>query len=187
MVHPRFMAIPSLLWQAQDQMTVVPDEWVADVLFDRGSLSRRLSALSQGVFGVMLLRQEHCLLQDDECLVLNLPSGSCGWTREVYLTGFGKPWVYARTVMSDSVLQQDELGIESLGNRPLGGLLFGADHFSRGTLEVCRYLKSNHPAHLIEPLWMRRSNFARGPLTLCVSEMFLPAFWAAARKETMLG
>jgi chorismate lyase len=183
MVHPSFTSIPSLLWQTSDQLSVRPERTVSDVLFDRGSLSRRLFELADGEFAVTPLREQHSLLHDDECLALELPSGSHGWVREVYLTGFGKPWVYARTVVPESTLQRDELDIASLGERPLGAVLFGADNFYRGAVEVCRYWQFDHPVHLIEPLWMRRSNFTRGPLTLCVSEMFLPAFWAATRKE----
>lgn len=179
MAHPRFTSLPSLHWQALECMNACPEQGVAEVLFDRGSLSRRLSELSRGEFAVIPLQEQYSLLRDDECLALNLPSGSRGWIREVYLTGYGKPWVYARTVMPESILKESGLSIESLGNRPLGELLFGADHFCRGALEVFRYMKFDQAARLIEPLWMRRSNFTRGSLTMCVSEMFLPGFWAA--------
>jgi chorismate--pyruvate lyase len=165
-------------------MNAHPEQRVSEVLLDRGSLSRRLSELSHGEFAVMPLQEQHSLLRDDECLALNLPSGSRGWIREVYLTGYGKPWVYARTVMPESILQENGLNMESLGSRPLGELLFGADHFCRGALEVFRYMKFDRGARLIEPLWMRRSNFSRGSLMLCVSEMFLPGFWAARAQGT---
>lgn len=165
-----------------------PSSEVRSWLFDQGSLTRRLTALSADAFSVLPLVQGWQTLREDECRALQLAEGSVGWVREVYLCGNGQPWVFARSVASRQALQASGLDLESLGSRSLGELLFSDSDsdsaFSRGELQADRYPAAWLPSAVREEnLWARRSCFIRGPLGVLVMEAFLPAFWTAARRQ----
>jgi chorismate--pyruvate lyase len=154
-------------------------------LFDPGSLTRRLTRLSADSFAVVPATEGWAALREDECSALGLPLGATGWVREVYLSGNGQPWVFARSVAGQQALKQDGFPLAALGSRSLGELLFVNGGFSRGPIEVCHYPAQWLPgAQLeVEP-WARRSRFDRGGLGILVTEVFLPEFWAMLPNPT---
>ena len=177
----------SPVWLEQSQLGALPDALTLDWLFDEGSLTRRLTAVSNDHFSVSPLFEGWQTLREDECRVLELPAGSLGWVREVYLLGHQVPWVFARSVASKSALEAGGLNMDALGTRSLGELLFSDQAFERGPLQVCRYPRDWLPdADRTDNLWARRSRFMRGSLSVLVAEVFLPNLWAAvsARPET---
>lgn len=156
-----------------------PDVLRQDWLFDTGSLTRRLIALSNDRFTVQPISEGWGALRADECTALGLSVGAAGWVREVYLRGAGQPWVFARSVAGQQALHDDGFSLATLGARSLGELLFVDGGFSRGPLYV-----SHYPVHwmpkprpLLTPV-ARRSRFDRGGLGILVTEVFLPEFWA---------
>jgi chorismate--pyruvate lyase len=154
-------------------------------LLDTGSLTRRLTRLSADSFAVTPVNQGLALLRDDECQALGLPPGAQGWVREVYLSGHNQPWVFARSVAGEQSLRQDGFPLASLGSRSLGELLFVNGGFSRGAIQTSRYPAALLPGiPLTEAPWARRSRFDRGALGILVTEVFLPAFWAALPRPT---
>lgn len=174
------------VWLEQRHLPGLPDELTLDWLFDKGSLTRRLTALSNDAFSVLPLFEGWQTLRADECAALGLTENSEGWVREVYLLGHQQPWVFARSVAAKSALQEGGLNMDELGTRSLGELLFCDDAFERGALQVCRYPRAGLPvADQTDGLWARRSRFTRGSLSLLVAEVFLPNMWAAlsARSE----
>ena len=176
----------SPVWREQSQLGALPDALTRDWLFDEGSLTRRLTALSNNHFSVLPLYEGWQTLREDECRALGLPAASLGWVREVYLRGYHLPWVFARSVASKSALEAGGLNMDALGTRSLGELLFSDQAFERGPLQVCRYPRDWLPdADRADNLWGRRSRFVRGSLSVLVAEVFLPNLWAAvcARPE----
>lgn len=176
----------SPVWRKQSQLGALPDALTLDWLFDEGSLTRRLTALSNNHFSVLPLYEGWQTLREDECRALGLPAASLGWVREVYLRGYHLPWVFARSVASKSALEAGGLNMDALGTRSLGELLFSDQAFERGPLQVCRYPRDWLPdADRADNLWGRRSRFVRGSLSVLVAEVFLPNLWAAvcARPE----
>ena len=168
------------LWLPQGQLAPLPDAFSLDWLFDEGSLTRRLTRLSNDAFSVTPLFEGWQPLRDDECAALDLPPASIGWVREVYLRGHGQPWVFARSVAARSALQGDGLHMDELGSRSLGELLFCDRAFTRQAIEVCHYPRAWLPtADQADNLWARRSRFDRGALSVLVAEVFLPSFWHA--------
>lgn len=91
-------------------------------MFDQGSLTQRLTALSDGSFRVLPLFEGWQTLRADECTALDLPENSQGWVREVYLRGHLQPWVFARSVAAKSVLQIGGFDMEALGAALTGRL-----------------------------------------------------------------
>jgi chorismate--pyruvate lyase len=113
-----------------------------------------------------------------EADVLGLQLGAIGGVREVYLVGFGRPWVFARSIIVNSGSIEEGSALLQLGNMPLGDLLFGDGSFQRSEIEVCRYHDAcNASARSTYPLWARRSVFKREKTHVLVQEMFLPALW----------
>ncbi|VVQ17981.1 chorismate--pyruvate lyase family protein [Pseudomonas fluorescens] len=175
-------ACPAPLWLTQSRLTPLPDSLTLDWLFDEGSLTRRLTRLSNDGFSVTPLFEGWDTLRADECAALDLAEGSEGWVREVYLRGHGEAWVFARSVASRAALQGDGLHMDELGSRSLGELLFCDQAFQRRALEVCHYPEQWLPPAAKAPeLWGRRSRFDRGALSVLVAEIFLPSLWNAAR------
>ena len=173
---------PTLQWLPQHLLSPRPDAGVLDWLFDEGSLTRRLTHLSDGHFSVAPLFEGWQPLRDDECAALDLAAGSEGWVREVYLHGHGEPWVFARSVAARSALPGAGLQMDGLGSRSLGELLFCDQAFQRGPIEVCHYPEPWLPREArAAELWGRRSRFDRGALSVLVAEIFLPRLWSVAR------
>lgn len=172
--------LTSPAWLEQSAVSSQTDEQTLDWLFDQGSLTRRLTHHCAGAFSVLPLLEGWQSLRDDECTALDLPLGSCGWVREVYLCGHGQPWVFARSVAAQSALQQGGLNMDQLGSRSLGELLFCDKAFERGTLQVCHYPRYWLPTvDQADDLWARRSRFSRAGLSVLVAEVFLPSLWDA--------
>lgn len=161
-------------------MIDAPEPLVLEWLLHEDSLTRRLTRLSHDGFSVTPLFEGWQRLRSDECLALQLPEGSEGWVREVYLLGHGEKWVFARSVAARAALEQDGLHMDELGTRSLGELLFSDRAFARGPLQICQYPAQWLPqADATQGLWGRRSCFTRGALGILVAEVFLPTVWRA--------
>lgn len=172
-------------WLERQQLHTLPPAQVADWLFNQDSLTRRLTHLSDNGFSVTLIHEGWQALRDDECAALGLPLASLGWVREVHLRGNAQAWVFARSVASHAALQDCGLHMDELGTRSLGELLFSDPAFDRGALQVRAYPGQWLPAQdRAEDLWARRSCFSRGPLSILVAEVFLPAFWTSLKDLT---
>jgi len=173
-------ASPAPEWLLHDQLIEAPEPVVLEWLFHEDSLTRRLTRLSDDGFSVTPLFEGWQRLRPDECAALQLPEGSEGWVREVYLLGHGEKWVFARSVAARAALEQDGLHMDELGTRSLGELLFSDRAFARGALQVCQYPAQWLPdADTTRGLWGRRSCFTRGALGILVAEVFLPTVWRA--------
>ncbi len=105
------------------------------------------------------------------------------WTREVLLYLDNVPWVFASTLIPETLMQDDETGLQTLGNRPLGELLYSSKAYTPGEIEVAKFdscvrleqLTQQLQQRQQEPLWGRRRYFDYQGQTLIVSEVFLPA------------
>ena len=171
-------------WLTAAQLHPAPAAQVVDWLFDEGSLTRRLTALSDGAFAVQPLAEGWHRLRTDECAALGVADGSQGWVREVYLKGHDTPWVFARSVAARSALEGSGFDLRLLGTRSLGELLFSDRAFQRGPIEVCRYPAASLPAEVrAERLWGRRSCFSRDGLGVLVAEVFLPTLWHRVEQQ----
>lgn len=173
-----------LHWHDQPSGLALQDDW----LFNQQSLTRRLQQLSHNQFSVRTLHEGWQSLRDDECQALNCPSGSTGWVREVFLCGRQQPWVYARSVASQTQLESSGFAMGSIGSRSLGEFLFTDPGFSRGALQICQVHTDVLQQDLQLPaptlLWARRSCFSRPGLGILVAEAFLPHFWEHARTHS---
>lgn len=175
----------NIKWYSQTALQGKITALEADWLFNKDSLTKRLTELSQHQFAVEVLLEEWQLLRPDEYQKLAAPTDKKGWLREVFLTGCGEPWVYARSVAMQTDLKNAEYDLTNIGGKSLGSILFIDKTFQRTPLEATRYPMQLLPAsHQFANLWGRWSSFVNDEVNVLVQEIFLPAFWQAlARRE----
>jgi len=152
-------------------------------LTDSGSLTRRLQAHNQTDFSVQVLGNHWMKPLPDECLCLGVPMTQMAYQREVRLMDGDTANVYARTVVPLTTYQAMQQRFNSLGNKPLGEILFTDPSVKRGPIEIAclkpgQWLyeialleEDSYPAEL----WGRRSKFYIDGNVLLVNEIFLPS------------
>jgi len=180
--EPKTVTPQEAHWQSFRRLPAyaVPTRW-RHWLLDRGSLTQRLVAASDGQFRVRILNQGIVKPRRTEAQALGIANHHLAVVREVILYGSDQPWVYARSVLPLSSLTGRLARLRKLDERPLGALLFADPTMRRGKLELARVLpgKVALPRELgifDTPLWGRRSVFYVAEKPLLVSEIFLPTF-----------
>lgn len=155
-------------------------------LIDTGSLTKRLQSLDAG-FYVKPTRHQYAKPQVDEAQLLGMSRRHHALLREVHLycsAGHSEtePVVFAHSVLPQSSLRGEWLGLGRLGNKPLGAALFMNPKVMRTQLEFKKLSHHNAlyrraVAHLAEKpriVWARRSIFRLKHSAIMVTEVFLP-------------
>ncbi len=167
-------------WQPP-QRRLMPAK-LASWLTEKGSLTRRLQAHNQYDFSVDLLGSCWIKPLTDEALSLGISVAEHAYQREVRLMDGDIANVYARTIIPRSTYMAMQHRFNSLGNKPLGELLFTDPLVKRGPIEIA-CLKSGQWLYELavmdeeyrpEMLWGRRSSFYLSGKILLVNEIFLP-------------
>jgi chorismate--pyruvate lyase len=151
-------------------------------LTDTGSLTRRLQQFNQVDFSVHLLGNHWLAPLPEESLFMATPAQQMAYQREVRLLDGGQANVYARTVIPLATFTALKQRFTTLGNKPLGEMLFNDPSISRGDIQIA-LLKPGQwlyemavweEGYRPEVLWGRRSPFYIGGKILLVNEIFLP-------------
>jgi chorismate--pyruvate lyase len=153
-----------------------------DWLLGAGSLTDRLKQACDGCFKVRVLDEGWQRPRLDEARVLDMPTATLGWVRQVQLLCDDEPWVFARTVIPVSTLSGPQRQLAHLGNRPLGAFLFADPGMQRGTVELACIGRGQAMfneatvglGHKPDSIWGRRSVFRVAGKPLLVTEVFLP-------------
>jgi len=171
---------PFLNWFGQHQcLNKSINKDLKSWLFDTGSLTARLLKHCPGRFSVQLISLERTTPDLDEASALNLKPRSQAMIREVILCCDKQPVIYARTIIPVSSMRGALRGLATLGNQPLGAVLFADKSMKRKPVQV----SSISPAHKYysrignkgnEKIFGRRSVFVLKGQELLVSEFFLP-------------
>ncbi|HLA75214.1 MAG TPA: chorismate lyase [Gammaproteobacteria bacterium] len=160
-------------------------------LLDPESLTRRLQQVCDGHFRVQLLRQGWAQPLRDESRALHLRSGRHALVREVYLLCYGRPWVFARTVIPRATLAGKYRHLTRLGNKSLGAVLFSDPAMQRSEVEIAAITPGQT---LFEAatrglpskprgIWGRRSLFYLGRKPLLLNEVFLHDMSATGHQQ----
>ena len=166
------------LW-CNPQNLSIPDPRLQNWLLDTGSLTERLQAHCRD-FKVQVLGQRQAEISLEEITQLNLSAQQikqADWqVREVILWGDGQPWVFARSIIPEVLCSAV---LASLGNQPLGKLIFNDPKFKRLPFEVTHMTASKSMTQALQlnsnsPLWGRRSVFKFQNVAMSVAEIFLP-------------
>lgn len=174
------------IWRQAEMAGInrVPSFW-RGWLMDRGSLTSRLLAASNGCLQVEVLDQSLQLPSLSERRALSLAANQLALVREVLLIGGGQPWVFARSVIPLQTLTGRLRRLRHLDNRPLGALLFSDPGMTREPLQWARIEPDSQPLSRQlddrancrqQPAWARRSVFRLSAKPLLVCEIFLPSF-----------
>jgi chorismate--pyruvate lyase len=160
---------------------VACDEELKPWLRDHGSLTRRIQQRCKE-FAVRNTQSGLAAIARDESALLGLPAHRHAYTREVLLLADGEPVVFAHSAVAPQHLRGAWSALRSLGNKPLGALLFAHPLVERRPLRI-KSLRATHPLYqrasalkqgLPDRLWARRSLFYLGGSPLLVTEVFLP-------------
>ncbi|RKF13166.1 chorismate lyase [Alginatibacterium sediminis] len=146
-------------------------------LLDPHSLTARLRKHCQH-FAVRVLSEGFAPLYQSEAALFDQQVQQF-WVREVELLCDGQVWVFARSVIPQSTLEQEAQQIPDLKTKPLGEFLFNHPKVQRQSTQVAQ-LRGND--YGLEPtryaqrdsLWSRRSLFHLDSAPLLVTEVFLP-------------
>ena len=176
-------------WMRARKGRLLPTQPPADTLswlFEEGSLTQRLRRGCADPFRVVLLGQGWIKPFAEEARTLGLRPGQRAIVREVSLQDGERPLVVARSVIPPRALRGADRRLASLGNQPLGHILFADPRLRRQRLQLTRiaaadWLPNPGLGPMPEqPVWGRRSLYALGPgHRLLVAEFFLPALFAS--------
>jgi chorismate--pyruvate lyase len=154
---------------------------LAPWLRDRDSLTKRIQQRCTD-FSVRGVRSGLSPVAFDESALLGISPQQLAYSREVFLYADGQPVIFAHSVFSRDHLCGAWSAVRTLGNRPLGALLFAHPLVERKPLHY-KALHNAHPLYqkaaavLGDPpqrLWARRSLFYLHDAPLLVTEVFLP-------------
>lgn len=161
----------------------IPDALLRDWLLNTSSLTERLQSLCHN-FTVEVLVQGPAIygqISPDEHVKLygdHHNGEQPTQIREVVLYGDSVPWVFARTLIPKRFLEDEMQELATLGNQPLGKILFNDQRFRRQEFELIR---CEPPQPLFDvfnitaaQLWGRRSLFQFNQHRIMVCEIFLP-------------
>lgn len=163
-----------------------------DWLLNTGSLTERLQACCRS-FKVRLLGQQVAgLTRDEEHFLFQQFDSDPEDTqvREVILTGDNSDWVFARSLLPLSFLQDEMDELTHLGEQPLGRIIFNDARFERQGFQLVKCpadgltltklgIESSHSC------WGRRSLFRFKHYRIMVAEVFLPDSPAYANYQEM--
>lgn len=153
-------------WQDADTFAC-SNEWQQYWLLGLDSLSRRLEQHCQ-VLSVSVLDNTHVdssALRADEIALIG--DGVC-LRRKVVLRGDAVDWIYGRTLIPLSSLQDQPHDLTKQGHVPLGITVFSAQDVFRDQLQVAKILTEKGE------LFARRSRLWMNGKPMLVAELFLP-------------
>ena len=161
---------------------------IAPWLRDRGSLTQRIQQRCTD-FAVRGVRSGLARIALDEAALLGIAPHQLAYSREVFLYADGRPVVFAHSAFARRHLHGAWSAVRTLGDRPLGALLFAHPLVERKPLHY-QALRNTHPLYQraiavlsgasFDPaidearLWARRSLFYLHDAPLLVTEVFLP-------------
>jgi len=154
---------------------------LAHWLRDRGSLTLRIQQRCTK-FAVHGVRSGLARIALDESALLGIAPQQLAYSREVLLYADGQPVVFAHSALDRAHLRDAWSAVHTLGNNPLGALLFAHPLVERKPLHF-QSLRNTHPLYqratdilgnMPQRLWARRSLFYLRGAPLLVTEVFLP-------------
>ncbi len=149
-------------------------------LFESGSLTQKLKN-NCASFRVKILAKHERELSEGELALFDCKQQAVQ-VREVLLYCDDKPWVYAQTLMPLANVPESVVKLTTLGEKPLGEMIFNEPGMTRSLIEVTQFDLQSSVAMLAaevdkkptHPLWARRSCFTVDGYSLLVAEVYLP-------------
>ena len=160
-------------WFPAETVTI-PDPYLKNWLLDTGSLTERLQSQCRRFVLKKIGQGAYPLHQSERQWLRNIDKHN--WqVREVWLCADTTPWVFARSVLPDALIESE---LKNLGEEPLGKRLFNDHRFVRSEFQLCQIRAEDAGHNLPIPpevtLWGRRSCFSFNQCSMIVAEVFLP-------------
>jgi chorismate--pyruvate lyase len=175
--------IPELNWQPyQSVLMASMPQSVRERILAPGSLTYYLEQRAKKNFTVEVINTGWFYARLSETQFLGIMPREKAWVREVFLRCDGNIVVYAWSVFPESTLTGPYKGLQRLGNKSLGKILYSQPDVSRSEFQIAQVFK-DHPLYQRitrelkdkpELLWARRSCFTLANKPLLVNEIFLP-------------
>lgn len=179
-------------WCNRHQLGSEPrDANLRSLLFASGSLTRRLRQRCGEALRLQLIDQQWQRPWQEERQLLDLATGRYALIREVSMACRNTPWLYARTLLPPQALRGAARRFTTIGQRPLGALLFGAPgrlsirtvkrEYARlpATSRLTARLQALLPDSDPDTLWARRTLYRTSTMRFAIIEVFLPPAWAS--------
>lgn len=182
-MYKQEIKIPDLNWRSYKNVSITSlSHDVSERLLYSSSLTCYLEQRAQNSFNVEVLNTGWFYVRSSEVQYLSIRPREKSWVREVFLRCDGHIAVYAWSVFPESTLAGKYKGLQRLGGKSLGKILFNQPEVSRSEFEIAQ-ITENHPLYQKitrelqdkpEFLWARRSVFKLEGKPLLVNEVFLP-------------
>ncbi len=182
-MYKQEIKIPELNWQSYKDVPVTKiSQAMWERLLDSSSLTCYLEQRAQSRFNVEVINTGWFYVKPSEVQYLGIMPREKSWVREVFLRCDGHIAVYAWSVFPESTLTGKYKGLQRLGGKSLGKILFNQPEVSRSEFEIAQ-IAEDHPLYQKitrelpdKPkfLWARRSVFKLNNKPLLVNEVFLP-------------
>ncbi len=169
---------------------ISPNQHIQQWLNTEGSLTAQLRSLDPSLEVHILSEQlERPLANESQSL--NMKPNELAWVRCVLLKGGGENWIYARTVIPHFSDTNPWAFLQTMGNKPLGEVLFQDKNiqrtpftFSRQALTIWPYLTNHLSVNIHTKIgYARRSVFQQQQNSLLLTEVFLPCFFKDASRK----
>ena len=134
--------LPLDLWLSGPRLLRGLPADLAAWLTERGLLTERIGAATGAPASVRLVEERLGFLTGEQQVLLEAPAASC-FVHRVELTGRGRAWVFAETLVPDHTLELHPW-LAELGASSLDATLAGLAGVDRGTFEFAP-LPSMHP------------------------------------------
>ena len=148
-----------------DLLSQIDNKKILSWLNEEGSITKRISSKSN--FKLEVLHDGIGNAQKEEYKALNIIPEKVR-IREVILYGNSIPLVFARSIIPRLVSTKGYPGLESIGSKPLGDLIFESDLFVKTHREFAEFRNADS-----KKIWGRRTQFQVKGYPLSIMEVFL--------------
>ncbi len=133
-------------------------------LLEQGPITKRIKSMKE--FRLELIQDELSDVNEDEILFLNIHTKEIR-VREVILYGNENPMVFARTIIPIATIEKGLKELGTLGNKPLGDILFEKDIFSKNDIVFATFYYGK------SLFWGRKIKYTVKDQPFSVMEVFL--------------
>jgi chorismate--pyruvate lyase len=133
-------------------------------LLEQGPITKRIKSMKE--FRLELIQDKLSDVNEDEILFLNIHTKEIR-VREVILYGNENPMVFARTIIPIATIEKGLKELGTLGNKPLGDILFEKDIFSKNDIVFATFYDGK------SLFWGRKIKYTVKDQPFSVMEVFL--------------
>ena len=148
----------------QSVMLQITNDEIKSWLLEEGPITKRIKSNKE--FKLKLIQDEVSAVDESEKQFINYNSTNIR-VREVLLFGDEIPMVFARTIIPNSTIKEGLADLGTLGNKPLGDILFEKDVFLKEDVLYASFMNED------KLFWGRKRKYSVKGYPFSVMEVFL--------------